>query len=259
MEPMLNIAVKAARLAGKHILRGFDRPDLLKVDSKGHNDLVTNIDRESEQIITGTLLDAWPHHKITGEESGSSDSDADYEWVIDPLDGTMNFSRQIPHFCISIGCLHKGRLEHAVVLDPIRQEEFIASRGLGARLNGRRIRVSERKTLDGAAISYGGRNKEMQMSGGLEVMRELIDAGAVTRQCGSSALELAWIAAGRLDVLWMHSLGRWDLAAGALLVIEAGGLVGDFAGGVDYMQSGKVIAGTPKCFKRVTSLVKSHF
>lgn len=156
MEPMANIALRAGRLAGQHIVRGFDRPDLVKVFAKGHNDFVTNIDREAEQMVIETLREKYPDHTITGEESGTSENgSSDYEWIIDPLDGTTNFTRQVPHFCVSIACLHKGRIEHAVVLDAIRQEEFAASRGQGATLNGRRLRASELKSLDGASIATG--------------------------------------------------------------------------------------------------------
>ncbi len=255
---MANIALRAARLAGQHIVRGFDRPDLVKVSQKGHNDLVTNIDREAEQIVTETLLEKYPDHKITGEESGSTDKDAEYEWVIDPIDGTMNFARQIPHFCVSIGCLHNGRLEHGVVLDPIRQEEFVASRGKGAQLNGKRIRVSAMESLDGATVASGGRGRRMKLDGEIAIIRELLDQHAITRQPGSAALELAYVAAGRLDAMWMHQLSPWDFAAGALLVTEAGGLVGDFSGGADYMKDGNIVAGSPRCFKQLTALVRKN-
>ncbi|MGI9322123.1 MAG: inositol monophosphatase family protein [Pseudomonadales bacterium] len=259
MEPMANIALRAARLAGTHIARGFDRPDLVKVNSKGHNNLVTNMDTEAEQIIAGTLLEKYPDHKITGEESGSvGPEDADYEWIIDPIDGTMNYARQIPHFCISIGCLHKGRQKHGVILDPMRQEEFVASRGQGARLNGRRLRVSGLESLDGAVLASSGFLSEQHRDEELALIDSLLEAGAVMRQQGSAALELAYLAAGRIDALWMRHLSKWDIAAGALLVTEAGGLVGDFAGGANYMRSGDVIAGTPKCFKLLTGLVKNR-
>ncbi len=259
MEPMANIALRAARLAAQVIVKGFDRPDLIRISQKGHNDLVTNIDKEAEKVIIDTLREKFPAHKITGEESGSTDgAPSDYEWVIDPLDGTMNFARQIPHFCVSIACLYKGKVEHGVIVDPIREEEFIASRGKGARLNGRRIRVSELETLDGAVVATGGKDRHEHLDGETAVARKLMETRAIMRQPGSAALELAYIAAGRMDAMWMRELSIWDFAAGAILVTEAGGLIGDFAGGAGYMKSGNVVAGSPKCFKHLTILVKKH-
>ena len=259
MEPMANIALRAGRLAGQHIVRGFDRPDLVKVFAKGHNDFVTNIDREAEQMVIETLREKYPDHTITGEESGTSENgSSDYEWIIDPLDGTTNFTRQVPHFCVSIACLHKGRIEHAVVLDAIRQEEFAASRGQGATLNGRRLRASELKSLDGASIATGGRDRHLHLDGETALYRHLLESRAFTRQPGSAALELAYVAAGRLDGLYMRGLERWDMAAGVLLVTEAGGLIGDFEGGANYMKSGNIVAAAPKCFKPLASVVRKY-
>lgn len=259
MEPMANIALRAGRLAGQHIVRGFDRPDLVKVSEKGHNDFVTNIDKEAEQIVIETLREKYPDHVITGEESGTSEASAsEYEWVIDPLDGTTNFTRQVPHFCVSIACLHKGRIEHAVVIDPIRQEEFVASRGQGSTMNGKRIRASALETLDGAGIATGGRDRHLHLDGETALYRHLLESRAFTRQPGSAALELAYVAAGRLDGMYMRGLGRWDMAAGVLLVTEAGGLVGDFDGGAGYMKSGNIVAAAPKCFKPLASAVRKY-
>ena len=259
MEPMANIALRAGRLAGQHIVRGFDRPDLIKVFDKGHNDFVTNIDREAEQIVIKTLREKYPDHRITGEESGTSGSDSsDYEWVIDPLDGTTNFTRQLPHFCVSIACLHRGRIEHAIVVDAIRQEEFAASRGRGATLNGKRIRASGVESLDGACIATGGRDRHLHLDGETALYRHLLESRAFTRQPGSAALELAWVAAGRLDGLYMRGLARWDIAAGILLVTEAGGLVGDFAGGANQMKSGNLVAAAPGCFKPLGAAVRKY-
>jgi len=246
-------------MAGHHIVRGFDRPDLVDVSSKGHNDLVTNIDREAEQIIMQTLSEKYPDHKITGEESGTIGNEAsDFEWVIDPLDGTTNFTQLLPHFCVSIACLHKGKMEHAVVLDPIRQEEFVASRGKGATMNGRRLRVGSKDYLDGAIIATGGADRHIHAAAETALYRELLEMRAVMREPGSAALELAYVAAGRIDGMWMRGLQRWDIAAGALLVTEAGGLLGDFAGGAAFMKSGDTVAGSPKCFKHLSTLVRKH-
>lgn len=256
---MANIALRAARMAGQQIVRGFDRPDLVKVTTKGHNDFVTNIDQEAEQIIIQVLREKYPDHKITGEESGSSEeTDSDYEWVIDPLDGTTNFTRQLPHFCVSIACLYKGKVEHGVVVDPIRQEEFVASRGKGSTMNGRRIRVSELDYLDGAVIATGGADRQINAREETELYKTLLEAGCIMRQPGSAALELSYIAAGRIDAMWMRGLARWDVAAGALLVTEAGGLVGDFSGGAAFMNSGNTVAGSPKCFKHLSIAVRKH-
>ena len=259
MEPMANIALRAARLAGQHIMRGFDRPDLVDKDWKGHNDFVTSTDREAERIVLDTLRGKYPGHRFIGEESGASTEDeAEYEWFIDPLDGTANFVRQIPHFCVSIACLRRGRIEHAVVADPVRQEEFVASRGRGARLNGRRMRVSELESLDGAVIATGGRDRHLHLDGETAVYRRLLELRSFTRQQGSAALELAHLAAGRLDGMWMRGLKPWDMAAGVLLVTESGGLVGDFAGGAGFMQSGDVVAGAPGCFRELAGMVRRH-
>jgi myo-inositol-1(or 4)-monophosphatase len=259
VEGMTNIALRAARLAGRQILRGFDRPDLVDISTKGHNDFVTNIDRESEQIVIDTLREKYRDHRITGEESGTTgDPQSDYEWVIDPLDGTANFTRQIPHFCVSIACLHKGRIEHGVIVDPIREEEFVASRGQGATLNGKRIRVSNLEQLDGAVIAHGGRERHLHAEAETAVYRSLLELKAFTRQPGSAALELAYIAAGRIDGMWMRNLSAWDMGAGVLLVTEAGGLVGDFDGGASHMKNGNIVAGSPRCFKQLSQIIKRY-
>ncbi|MDG1233342.1 MAG: inositol monophosphatase family protein, partial [Pseudomonadales bacterium] len=169
---------------------------------------------------------------------------------------TMNFTRQLPHFCVSIACLHNGKIEHGVVVDPIRQEEFVASRGQGATLNGKRIRVSSLENLDGALIATGGRDQYQE--GEIEVQRQLGEANSFMRQSGSAALDLAYIAAGRLDGLYLKGLGRWDMAAGVLLVTEAGGLVGDFEGGANFMKKGNIVAGSPRCFKAISSVVRKN-
>ena len=260
MEPMATIALRAARLAGQHIARGFDRPDLVDISEKGHNDFVTNIDKEAEEIIIDTLRDKYPEHCITGEESGHSEfaAESEYEWIIDPLDGTANFTRQIPHFCVSIACLRRGIIEHGVVLDPIRQEEFVASRGRGATLNDRRIRVSATKSLDTAIIATGGRDRHLHLDRETALYQYLLDTRSLTRQPGSSALELAYVAAARLDGMYMRGLQRWDIAAGALLVTEAGGLVGDYDGGAGFMKTGNIVAASPTVFKLLSAAVIKH-
>ena len=259
MEPMANMALRAARLAAPRITRAFDRPDLIKVSNKGLNDYVTNIDSEVEYTIIDALRSTFPAHAFRGEE-GALDiqqTAAEYEWVIDPIDGTTNFVHNIPHFCISIACLRNGKMEHAVILDPIRQEEFVASRGKGCSLNGRRLRVGTKQSLQGALISTGGR--EHTIAGQQATIYEhLLKEGAVMRQAGSAALDLAWVAAGRLDGMWMSELKIWDIAAGALMVQETGGLLGEFNGGTQYLKSGNIIAASPKCFRALAPLVKKH-
>lgn len=256
---MATMALRAARLAGQRMARAFDRPDTIKVSDKGRNDFVTNIDREIERLVIDTLQASYPNHAFRGEEQvyGNPLPNAEFEWVIDPIDGTYNFVRNIPHFCISIGCMHKGRLEHGVILDPLRQEEFVASRGHGCQLNGKRVRTSGLATLDGAAISTGGRESELSAQQG-ELYTDLLNEGVKLRQAGSAALDLAYIAAGRLDGMWMRKLNIWDMAAGALMVTEAGGLLGDFNGGTGFLASGNIVAAAPKVFRALAPLVKKH-
>lgn len=257
---MATMALRAARQAGQRIARAFDRPDTIKVSEKARNDFVTNIDRESEYIIVEALKAAYPKHAFRGEEGANEGvGESDFEWIIDPIDGTYNFVRGIPHFCISIGCIHKGRLEHGVILDPLRQEEFVASRGHGCQLNGRRLRVSKTESLDGAGISTGGRENSEVSDRQSALYKELLEEGAKMRQAGSAALDLAYVAAGRLDAMWMRKLNLWDMAAGALMVTEAGGLLGDFDGSANYLKSGDIVAGSPKVFKYFAPMVKRHF
>ena len=256
---MANIALRAAREASTYIARSFDRPDLLKVSAKSHNDFVTNIDKECEIMIVNALRATYPEHQIIGEESANNNvrADAEYSWIIDPIDGTFNFVRQLPHFCVSIACLHKGKLEHGIIVDPIRNEEFVTSRGKGCQLNGQRVRVSPKQDLDGALIGMGGATinseKQSQLYAKLRAERSNI------REQGSSCLDLAYVACGRLDGLWMYNLKPWDMAAGALMIIESGGLIGDFNGGAEFMKNGNVIAGNPKCFKALTSIIKRQY
>ena len=219
------------------------------------------MDRDVERTIVEALHDTYPDHSIGGEEKINNIviEDAEYEWIIDPIDGTMNFLRQIPHFCISIACLRGGKLEHGVILDPMRQEEFVTSRGRSCTLNDRKVRVSVKEILDGAVIATGGRMKGEIASVQKEIYGHLLGEQVTIRQQGSACLELAYVAAGRLDGVWMRDLSPWDMVAGALMVIESGGLVGDFAGGANHLQSGNIVAGTPKVFKALAPVVKRSF
>ena len=260
MEPMCNIALRAARKAGDLIARATDDLDRIEVESKGANDFVSDVDRSAEREIIYHLNKAYPDHAFLAEESGASgNEESEYRWIIDPLDGTTNFIRGIPHFAVSIACEYRGKIEHAVVLDPIRREEFVASRGRGAQLNGHRIRVSKLPSLEGALLGTGIPFRERQTEHMAEYIRSLetlaANSGGI-RRAGAAALDLAYVAAGRLDAFWEIGLAPWDIAAGALLVREAGGLVADFNGGEDFLESGNVVCGNPKCFKAVLQVVK---
>lgn len=262
MEPMTNIALRAARKAGEIIERALERVDVLPIENKGRNDFVTEVDRKAEQEIIHHLKRAYPDHAFLGEESGlTGNPDSEYQWVIDPLDGTTNFLHGIPHFAVSIGCMYKGQLQHAVVLDPMKREEFTASRGKGATLNDRRIRVSNRGSLDGALIATGvpfsGFALE-HMDPYLDCLREVAGQTAGIRRFGSAALDLAYVAAGRYDGFWEMNLKPWDMAAGLLLIKEAGGMVCDFRGGNEHYESGHVVAASPKVFKPLLQVVSKH-
>ena len=264
MQPMLNIALRAARSAAEQIFRSIERLDVIAVDEKKAKDYVTEVDRMAEQTIIAALRKAYPNHGFLGEEGGlieGSGEGADYQWIIDPLDGTTNFVRGIPHFAVSIACKYRGRLEHAVVLDPVRQEEFTASRGRGAALNGRRLRVSPRKSLEGALLGTGFPFRDEQLESlenYLGMFRALTGQTAGIRRAGAASLDLAYVAAGRFDAFWEFGLSEWDMAAGVLLVQEAGGLVSDFTGGHEFLEKGHVVAGNTKCFKAVLTAIQPH-
>ena len=260
MEPMINIALRAARKAGENIVRASDDLDRFEVKAKGVNDYVSEVDLAAEQEIIYHLQKAYPDHAILGEESGLVGSeDAEYRWIIDPLDGTTNFRRGIPHYGVSIACLYRGKMEHAVIVDPVRREEFTASRGRGAALNGRRIRVSNRSSLDGALLGTGIPFKN-HCDDRLEPYSKSIEllAGqcAGIRRAGAASLDLAYVAAGRFDAFWEIGLAPWDIAAGALLVREAGGLVADIDASDNFLDSGNIVCGAPKVFKAVLQTVK---
>jgi myo-inositol-1(or 4)-monophosphatase len=264
MQPMLTMALRAARSAGDIIMRSFDRLETIEISAKGANDFVTEVDKAAENAIINSLRKTYPDHTYIGEESGrleGNGEDALYEWIIDPLDGTTNFVHGIPHFAISIACLHKGRIEHAVILDPVRREEFTASRGYGARVNDRRIRVSKTKQLSEALVATGFPFKPSQsqhMDAYLDMFKELAQQTTGLRRAGSAALDIAYVAAGRFDSFWEIGLNAWDIAAGALLVQEAGGLVSDFTGANDYLESGNIVCGNPKIFKATLQAIQPY-
>ncbi|MFT6052743.1 MAG: myo-inositol-1(or 4)-monophosphatase [Halioglobus sp.] len=261
MEPMINIALRAARKVGENIVRASDDLYRIEVKEKSVNDFVSEVDMNAERDLCYHLNKAYPDHAILGEETGLTGSaDADYQWIIDPLDGTTNFVRGIPHYAISMACLYKGKLEHALILDPVRREEFTASRGRGAQLNGHRIRVSKLKSLDGALLGTGipfKDHSEDKLAAHCKTVEVLAAQCAGIRRCGAASLDLAYVAAGRLDAFWEVGLQSWDMAAGALLIREAGGLVSDLDGSENFMRSGNIVAGNPKCFKAVLQTAKS--
>lgn len=259
---MVNIALRAARRAGEIIVRAVERLDRVRIDDKGRNDYVTEIDQAAEREIVQQLKRAYPTHSFVGEEFGVVEgSDPDYRWFIDPLDGTTNFIHGIPHYAVSIACTYKGRLEHGVVFDPIKLEEFTASRGRGAQLNGRRIRVSGRQSMEGAIIGTGIPFNGFafdNMDPYLASLHELAGQSSGIRRLGAASLDLAYVAAGRFDAFWEMNLKPWDIAAGILLIKEAGGLASDFNGVENYMESGHVVTATPKLVKPLLQVVQKH-
>ena len=258
MHPMLNTAVKAARRAGSIINRASLDIDLLTIKHKSNNDYVSEVDGAAEQAIIEILLEAYPNHAILAEESGSQ-GDSEYQWVIDPLDGTTNFLHGFQQYAVSIALLHKGALAHAVVYDPSRNDLFTASRGKGAFLNDRRLRVSKHIYLKDALIGTGFPFRDFtHLDAYMAMFRDIIQKTSGIRRPGSAALDLAYTAAGRLDGFWEIGLSPWDIAAGCLLVQEAGGLVGDFQGNETYMQSGNIVAGNPKIFAQLLQVIAPH-
>ncbi|MDO9226580.1 MAG: inositol monophosphatase family protein [Pseudomonadota bacterium] len=261
MHPMLNTAVKAARAAGKIIVHGSQNLNRLTVTSKRENDFVSEVDQKAEQAIITILLDAYPDHAILAEETGESGAtgDAEYQWVIDPLDGTTNFLHDFPQYAVSIALLHRGKLDQAVIYDPVRNDLYTASRGSGAFLNERRIRVGKRDKLQDALIGTGFPYRDFtHLDAYTGMFRDLVQKTSGLRRPGSAALDLAWLAAGRTDGFFEIGLNVWDIAAGCLLVIEAGGLVSDFGGEENYLQSGNVIAGSPKVFVQLLQTIQPH-
>jgi myo-inositol-1(or 4)-monophosphatase len=260
MDPMLTIAVRAARTAGDIIVRSMDRVDLLTITPKGRNDFVSEVDRQAEREIIHTLQKAYPTHAFLGEESGrQGPAKTDFVWVIDPLDGTTNFLHGFPQFCVSIALIHRGRIEKGVIYDPLRQELFTAARGAGASLNNRRIRVSKQSGLKGALLGTGFPFKDQRhVEAYLGMMRDLMKDTAGIRRAGSAALDLAYVAAGRLDGFWEIGLKKWDMAAGLLLIQEAGGIVTDLEGKDKFFESGNVLTANPKLHQIMASVIEPH-
>lgn len=258
MHPMLNIAVKAARRAGNLIHRAADNIDHLTVTKKSHSDYVSEVDRAAEQTIIKTLLEAYPDHAILAEESGTQ-GESDYVWVIDPLDGTTNFLHGVPQYAVSIALLHKGVLSQAVIYDPTKNDLFTASRGRGAFLNDRRLRVSKRKEMADALIGTGFPYTRFEhMDAYMAIFQDLMQKTAGLRRPGAASLDLAWTAAGRYDAFYETGLKPWDIAAGCLLITEAGGIVSDLQGKDGFLKSGHVCAGNPSIHEQMLKLIEPH-
>jgi len=261
MHPLLNTAVKAARKAGAIINRASLDLDLVRVTTKGHADFVTEIDKAAEQAIIETLSQAYPDHGFLGEESGAHRpaGAADYTWIIDPIDGTTNFIHGFPQYAVSIGCLHGGQITQGVIYDPSRNDLFTATRGRGAFLNDRRLRVSKRDQLKDSLIGTGFPFRDMgRLDQYLKLFRHLTANTAGLRRPGAASLDLAYVAAGRLDAFFEYGLKPWDMAAGSLLVVEAGGLICDDAGGTDYLGNGNVVCGNPKIHAQLLRIIQGH-
>ena len=277
MNPSTNIAIRAARQAGSIIMRSFSRLDTLTVTEKDVNDYVSEVDRNAEQAIIETIRKAYPAHAILAEESGSHGKD-EFQWIIDPLDGTTNYLHGFPQFAISIAMMHRGRLENGVIYDPVRDEIFVAvrgagallydptrndlffaSRGRGAFLNDRRLRVTDQKTLKGALLGTGIPYRDQRyMDAYLGMLKTLTQETAGIRRPGSAALDFAYVAAGRLDGFWELGLSVWDFAAGALLVQEAGGVVSDIRGGSQPLDTGNVIVRNVRLHRDMVAAIRPH-
>ncbi|HUI58981.1 MAG TPA: inositol monophosphatase family protein [Steroidobacteraceae bacterium] len=256
--PMVNVAVKAARRAGRIINQASGNLDVLTVRHKSLNDLVSEVDRASEEAIIDTLKSAYPDHAILAEESGAT-GDSEYVWVIDPLDGTTNFLHGFQTYCVSIALVHKGTLTHGVIYDPCRNDLYTASRGRGAFLNDKRLRVAKRDKLIDALVGTGFPFRMFEHADAyVGMLKDLMAKTAGIRRPGAAALDLANVAAGRLDGFWEIGLSPWDMAAGCLMILEAGGLVGDIEGNERYLESGNIVAGSPKIFGQLLQAIQPH-
>ncbi|OYT88260.1 MAG: inositol monophosphatase [Burkholderiales bacterium PBB6] len=258
LHPMLNIAVKAARNAGSIINRASLDLDILKINTKSPNDFVTEVDHAAEQAIIETILTAYPGHGIMAEESGREHGakHSDFVWIIDPLDGTTNFIHGFPVYCVSIALAFRGKVEQAVVYDPTRNDLFMASRGRGAYLNDKRLRVSRRTRLQDSLVGTGfpfrkGDNFQRYM----KMFEAVMPHVAGLRRPGAAALDLCYVAAGYYDGFFETGLNPWDIAAGSLIITEAGGLVGNFTGESDFMNQREIVAGSPKIYGQLVKLL----
>jgi len=258
MHPTLNIAVKAARRAGSIITRASEDIGSLTINDKGFNDFVSEVDLASEKEIIRVLKTAYPDHAFLGEESGLTHQ-ADNIWIIDPLDGTTNFLHGFPQYCISIALEQKGEITQAVIYDPNRNALFTATKGQGAYLNQRRIRVSNKSKLKDSVLGTGFPFKDFQhLPVYLKIFEEVVRGTSGIRRPGSAALDLAYVAAGWFDGFFEINLSKWDIAAGGLLVTEAGGIVSDFSEKEGWIESGNIVATTPKIYEPLIKIIQSH-
>jgi myo-inositol-1(or 4)-monophosphatase len=261
LHPMLNIAVKAARAAGSVINRAALDLEVLKVGSKGPNDFVSEVDRNAEGVIIETLLEAYPGHGILAEESGREHGarHSEYLWIIDPLDGTTNFLHGFPVYAVSIALAHRGQVQQAVVYDPTRNDLFYASKGRGAFLNDRRLRVSKRTRLSDSLIGTGFPfRKGDNFKRYVKMFETVMQSCAGLRRPGAAALDLCYVAAGCYDGFFETGLNPWDVAAGSLIITEAGGLIGNFTGDSDYLYQREVVAGNPKVYGQLVQILKPY-
>ena len=255
---MLNTAIRAARNAGEIILRSSDNIGQLNIDQKGKNDFASDVDRAAEREIINIIKTAYPDHAILAEESGQHEGN-DYVWVIDPLDGTTNYLHGFPQYAVSIALKYRNRLEVAVIYDPLRDELFTARRGGGAMLNNRRLRVTNQSTMKGALIGTGFPFKtDLHLDAYVGMFKAISMQAAGIRRAGAAALDLAYVAAGRLDGFWEIGIMEWDMAAGILLIQEAGGVVTDLSFNDNYLQTGNVIAGSLKMHQLLYKLIAPH-
>lgn len=259
MHPMLNIAVKAARRAGAIINRASQDIGTLTIKSKNFNDFVSEVDVAAERAIIDTLKDAYPTHGFLGEESGSTSHQSDFIWIIDPLDGTTNFLHGFPQYCVSIALQHKGEITQAVIYEPNRNDLYTATKGRGAFLNDKRIRVSKCHKLQDALIGTGFPFRDFKyLDDYLSMFKSMIQKTTGIRRAGSAALDLAYVANGSLDGFWEIGLSAWDIAAGGLLVREAGGIVTDLSGQSGWLESGNILVASPKIHDDMQATIASH-
>ena len=259
MHPTLNIAVKAARKAGDIILRYHNQIDLLTIENKAANDFVSEVDKAAEDAIINELKKAFPNHSILGEENGEILGDSKFQWIIDPLDGTTNYLHGFPQYAVSIALYENHEATQAVVYDPFKEELFTASKGQGAYLNEQRLRVTTTRGFDDTLIGTGFPFKAPQhLDAYLAMFKAIHPKVAGIRRAGSAALDLAYLAAGRMDGFWEIELNIWDIAAGALLVKEAGGFIGDFSGRDKFLETGNVVAGNASVFKEILKTIHPH-
>jgi len=257
MHALLNVAVMAARRAGGTLIRNLVKLEKLKVEVKGHNEYVSEADRAAERAVIDVILKHYPDHAILAEESGAQGSEgADTVWIIDPLDGTTNYLHGFPVFAVSIGVQINGRMEHAVVYDPLRQELFTATRGNGAQLDEHKIRVSGQQELERALVGTGFpyRQADSELDPYLGMLGKVVRKTSGVRRPGAAALDLCYVAAGRLDAFWETGLAPWDMAAGSLIIREAGGIVSALDGGENYLDTGHILCGTPKIYRDLAKL-----